>query len=107
MRRSLLLRAALLGALSFSTLACKPAPPAAAVPAVRTFEVKGEIQGFQSDNKVIILKHEAIPTLMEGMTMGFELKDPAIAKGYAKGDKVVFTLAVSVDSYLITALKKQ
>lgn len=108
MRRSILAPAALLCALGLGTLACKPAPkaPEAAVPAVKDYPITGVIKGFQSENRVVILQHEKIEGLMEAMTMGFELKDPSLAKGLKVGDKVTGTLTVSADAYVISALKK-
>jgi Cu/Ag efflux protein CusF len=90
--------------------ACKKSEaPAATAPApeVKTYSSTGVVQGFQSDGKVVVLKHEKIEGLMEGMTMGFELKDPALAKGIQKGDKVSFSLEVSADNMLLSAIKKQ
>jgi len=108
MRRSFLISAALLATLGLGMAACKKVDaPAASAAAVQTYPVTGVVKGFQSENKVIILQHEKIEGLMEAMTMGFELQDPALAKGLKVGDKVSGTLSVSADAYVISALSKK
>jgi Cu/Ag efflux protein CusF len=96
--------------LGLGSTACVPADkekPAAEAPATKDWPITGEVLGFKSENRVLILKHDKIEGLMDAMTMGFELKDPALAKGLAKGDKVEGVLTTSVDAYVITALKKR
>jgi len=104
-------------ALALGALACLPAcgtpksAPASAAPAsgpaeAKTYPGHGVIRGFQSDGKVVVIEHQAIPGLMEGMTMGFELADPAAAKGFKVGDSVDFTLSVQGDNWLVESLKK-
>src|SRR5262245_35259748 len=87
--------------------ACKKAEAPATAPAaeMKTYSGTGVVQGFQAEGKVVILKHEKIEGLMEAMTMGFELKDPASAKGLQKGDKVSFSLEVAADNMLLSAIK--
>lgn len=98
--------AALLAALA-ALPACKPAPreaPAAAAAAEHVSS--GLIVAFKSEGRVVVLDHQAIPGLMEAMTMPFELQDAKLGAGLKPGDKVEFTLAVKGDDYKITALKK-
>jgi Cu/Ag efflux protein CusF len=108
-RASLVLAVTLLAALP----ACKlgPSPSTAATPgaaaAGKDYPAVGVIKGFQSDNKVVVLQHQDIQGLMQGMTMGFELKDPALAQGFKVGDAVDFTLTVTGDDYIVTAMKKR
>lgn len=101
---------ALTALLGLGLTACVPADkdqPSAEAPATKDWPITGEVLGFKSENRVLILKHDKIEGLMDAMTMGFELKDPALAKGLAKGDKVEGVLTTSVDAYVITALKKR
>lgn len=109
MRRSFLVPALFMAALGLTSAACKPAPkaPEAPAPAVKDYPITGVVKGFQSENKVVILQHDKIEGLMEAMTMGFELKDPALAKGLKVGDKIAGTLEVSADAYVLTALTKK
>lgn len=89
--------------------ACKPAPQQQPAPSAenKDYPGKGVVTAFQAEGKIIVLKHEAIVGLMEGMTMGFELKDPALAKGFKVGDNVDFVLSKRGDDYKITSLKKR
>jgi Cu/Ag efflux protein CusF len=94
-------------ALAFGAAACKKAEaPAAAAPATQDYAVIGVVQGFQAEGKVIILKHQKIEGLMDAMTMGFELADPAKAKDLKPGDNVHATLTKMDQTYKITAISK-
>jgi protein SCO1/2 len=109
MRRHPTLALAWAAILGLSLGACgKGAPGQAAAPAAagRDYAAHGIIRGFQSDNKVVVIEHQAIPGLMEGMTMGFELKPPALGQRLKAGDKVDFTLNVAGDDWSVTALSK-
>jgi protein SCO1/2 len=53
------------------------------------------------------LEHQAIPGLMEAMTMGFPLRDPGLASGLKAGDSVAFTLDVTEDEMTVVSLKKR
>lgn len=87
--------------------ACKKAEaPVVEAVQTRTFPIHGEVKGFQAEGKVVILKHDKVEGLMDGMTMGFELAD-GVGKGLKVGDIVNGTLSQSADSYVITELKKQ
>ena len=52
----------------------------------------GEVRKVDLENKKITLKHEEIKNLgMPGMTMVFQVKDPAMLDKVKAGDKVHFT----------------
>lgn len=52
----------------------------------------GEVRKVDTDNKKITLKHGEIKNLdMPGMTMVFQVKDPAMLEKVKSGDKVRFT----------------
>jgi Cu/Ag efflux protein CusF len=72
----------------------------------KVYQGHGQIMDFQADGKVIVLKHDKIEGLMDGMTMGFELKDPEGAKAFKKGDMVNFGLQVSDDNAIVISLAK-
>ncbi len=99
---SLALSLAFLGACSKGAA---PASPAAAA-ASKDYPGHGVLRGFQSQGKVVVISHDAMPGLMEAMTMGYELKDPALAQGLKPGDTVDFTLNVAGDAWTVTAMKK-
>jgi Cu/Ag efflux protein CusF len=93
-------------ALAFGAAACKKADAPAAV-ASQDYAVIGVVKGFQAEGKVIILQHQKIEGLMDAMTMGFELADPAKAKDLKPGDAVHATLSKMDQTYKITAIAKQ
>jgi Cu/Ag efflux protein CusF len=103
-------------ALAFGALAALPAcrqpksaassAPAASPATAKTYPGHGVIRGFQADGKVVVIEHRAIPGLMEGMTMGFELADPALAKGFKAGDTVDFNLSVAGDDWTIESMQE-
>jgi Cu/Ag efflux protein CusF len=93
-------------ALGLGLTACQKPAPAAATVETKDYSITGFVRGFQADGKVIILEHQKIEGLMDGMTMGFELADPALGKPFKVGDHVTGTLSHGGDLYKITALKK-
>jgi len=53
---------------------------------------EGEVRKFDKENNKITLKHGEIKNLgMPGMTMVFQVKDPAMLDTVKPGDKVMFT----------------
>ncbi len=96
-------------ALGLPLVACNKTAESTAVtaPKVASYEVKGVIKAFREQNKIVVLNHEAIPNVMEAMTMPFELADVRLAKGFKVGDQVTFTLEVSETTFVVSALKKR
>lgn len=70
----------------------KAAPLQATAPAVRASELTdGEIRKVDLENKKITIKHGEIKNLdMPGMTMVFQVKDPAMLAKVKVGNKVKF-----------------
>lgn len=105
MKRLLLI--AFLALLPLAFVACKKKegsytpPPAGAI-----YHGHGSVQLFQAEGKIIVLKHDKIEGLMDAMTMGFELKDPAQGKALKTGDVVDFTLEIANDVPQITQIAK-
>lgn len=80
--------------------ACRQAPP------VRQFTLVGQVQAVAPERNEITIKHEDIKNFMQGMTMPFKVKDPALLKDRAPGDLVTATLVVAeVEAYLSTVTK--
>jgi len=73
----------------------------------RLFEGRGVLRGLSEDGRTAVLEHQAIPGLMEAMTMGFPLRDPGLASGLKAGDSVAFTLDVTEDEMTVVSLKKR
>jgi Cu/Ag efflux protein CusF len=65
----------------------------------------GTVKKIDAAKGVVTLAHGPIASLRwPAMTMSFELKDAALAKGIKVGDAVDFELVRSQDSYVITRL---
>ncbi len=54
----------------------------------------------------IYLTHEALPGLMDAMTMGFEVDDPKLLAGLTPGDPVRFTVRREGERIRIVAIEK-
>lgn len=75
----------------------------AAVPADMT---EGEIRKVDLDNKKITIKHGAIKNLdMPGMTMVFQVKDPAMLDKVKAGDKVRFSAEKAGGAIVVTDIQ--
>ena len=90
-------------------------PPAAAAPAgspaatapATTHDIRGRIEAIGANRRTITLDHEAIPGVMEAMTMEYQVYDPAILEGLSVGDRVQGQIEVrSGDQYVVTRLRK-
>jgi len=65
----------------------------------------GEIRKIDMDNKKITIKHGEIKNLdMPGMTMVFQVKDPASLEKVRKGDEVKFRVEKSGTAFVITEI---
>ena len=66
----------------------------------------GEIRKVDMDNKKITIKHGEIKNLdMPGMTMVFQVKDPAILSAVKTGDKVRFKAEKSGGAIVVTEIQ--
>ena len=67
---------------------------------------KGEIRKVDIDSKKITIKHGEIKNLdMPGMTMVFQVKDPALLEKAKVGDKVLFKAEKSGGALVVTDIK--
>jgi Cu(I)/Ag(I) efflux system protein CusF len=97
---ALLLSALLTGAVH----AQSAAKPEAMAPAAAMTD--GEVRKVDLDNKKITLKHGAIKNLdMPGMTMVFQVKDPAMLTQVKAGDKVRFAASNEGGKLTVTELQ--
>ena len=60
----------------------------------RRYELKGKIVSFSKAQRQVIIEHEAVPGLMEAMTMPFTLRDDHAFDAMAAGDQIQATLVV-------------
>ena len=66
----------------------------------------GEVRKVDMDTRKITLKHGDIKNLgMPGMTMVFQVKEPAMLEAVKSGDKVRFTAEKMNGALTITSLK--
>jgi protein SCO1 len=71
-----------------------------------TFIGRGVVKDVLPQERQVIIAHEAIPGFMGAMTMGFEVKDPRLLQGIAKGQEVTFTVEKTQESLYLTALAR-
>ncbi len=67
---------------------------------------KGEIRKIDKEAKKITIKHGEIKNLdMPGMTMVFQVKDPAMLNSVKPGDKIIFSAERSGGTIVVTDIK--
>jgi Cu(I)/Ag(I) efflux system periplasmic protein CusF len=67
----------------------------------------GEVRRIDPAKGTVLLKHGEIKSInMGAMTMGFKLKDPALAAGLKVGDKVKFAVEQKGDELIVTQMQK-
>ena len=68
---------------------------------------EGEVRKVDKDAKKITLKHGPIKNLdMPGMTMVFQVKDPALLDKLVAGDKIMFTAENQQGAMVVTGAEK-
>lgn len=76
-------------------------------PGSSSWTVRGIVRSVIPKLGAIFLTHEAMPGLMEAMTMGFEVEEPRLLEGLAPGDPVRFTLRKDGERLVLVAIEKQ
>ena len=109
---ALVATAALIGASTFAFAALAQSTPAPTgemkmdKPAAAGDMTEGEIRKVDKDTKKITIKHGEIKNLdMPGMTMVFQVENPALLDKVKAGDKVKFSAAKTGGAYVVTALE--
>jgi Cu/Ag efflux protein CusF len=87
------------------TVAATPAATPS-IPKDGNYSAKGEVTKINNELGSIELKHEDIKDLMPPMQMEFFVKDKALLKGLAVGDKVDFVIEYKHPTEVITSIKK-
>jgi Cu/Ag efflux protein CusF len=83
-----------------------PAAAAPSVPKDGNYDGKGEVTKINMESGSIELRHEDMPGLMPPMQMEFFVRDKALQKGLAVGDKVDFVVEYKHPTEIITSIKK-
>lgn len=67
----------------------------------------GEIRNIDAAKGALLIKHGVIKSInMGAMTMEFKLKEPAMAAGLKKGDKVRFAVEMQGQNLIVTKIQK-
>jgi Cu/Ag efflux protein CusF len=73
----------------------------------RVWSAQGIVRLVLKDQNALFLTHEAIPGLMEGMTMGFQTTEGVALDGLAPGDRVLFTVELRGGRLLVVGVQKE
>jgi Cu/Ag efflux protein CusF len=73
----------------------------------RVWSAHGIVRLVLKDQDAVFLTHEAIPGLMEGMTMGFQTAGGVILDGLAPGDRVLFTVELRDSRLVVVGIQKE
>jgi Cu(I)/Ag(I) efflux system periplasmic protein CusF len=94
------------GATTVLTPAAAPVP--VLVAQVNTKDMaEAEVRKVDKDAKKVTLKHGPIKNLdMPGMTMVFQVRDPALFDKLAVGDKIMFTAEQLQGAFVVTGVEK-
>lgn len=107
--KSTLTGLSILAASGFFALAhAQTAAPAASAPMQMSSSAMtdGEVRKIDKENKKITLKHGEIKNLeMPGMTMVFQVKDPAMLDMVKTGDKVMFKAEKANGAMVVTEIQ--
>jgi Cu/Ag efflux protein CusF len=97
----------LLAALPAVPVLAQPAGQGVARAAAEAPLVDAEVRRVDPAKGTILLKHGEIRHLgMSPMTMGFKLRDPALAQGIKAGDKVRFAAVLEGETVVVTKIVK-
>ena len=97
MRRTGWVGVAAFGLLAW-TAACDVAEHSAKI---HSYQVKGTVEAVVADPGHVVIDHEDIPGLMPGMTMSFDVPNPAVLGKLRVGQEVEFTLEVRDRSFRV------
>jgi len=75
-------------------------------PGPQSWTVRGIVRSVIPKLGAVFLTHEALPGLMDAMTMGFEAEDPKILDGLAPGDFVRFTVRRDGEKLVLVMIEK-
>jgi protein SCO1/2 len=67
----------------------------------KRYVLRGTVVSFNKDQREVVIAHEDVPGLMEGMTMPFTLKEPSAYDVMRPGDKIQATLVVDAERTVI------
>src|SRR5689334_19891286 len=71
-----------------------------------TYQGRGRALEIDRDHHRVRIAHQDIPGFMQAMTMSFAVADNQLLEGLRPGDEVEFTIESSVESTVISAIRK-
>jgi Cu/Ag efflux protein CusF len=75
-------------------------------PSAQSWTVRGIVRSLIPKLGAVFLTHEALPGLMDAMTMGFETDDPKLLDGLVPGDPVRFTVRREGERLVLVSIEK-
>jgi Cu(I)/Ag(I) efflux system periplasmic protein CusF len=97
---------ALLGLGAAAQTTTSPAPALATASAAKDMS-EAEVKKVDKDSKKVTLKHGPIKNLdMPGMTMVFQVRDPALLDKLSAGEKIMFTAEQLQGAFVVTSVEK-
>ena len=78
----------------------------AARPTPESWTVRGIVRSVIPKLGAVFITHEAMPGLMDAMTMGFEADAPQMLDGLGPGDPVRFTVRKDGERLVLVAIEK-
>ena len=110
--KTLLILAAMSAGAAHAQMTMKPGDPSMAMDgkketiAAADDMTEGEVRKVDLENKKITIKHGVIKNLdMPGMTMVFQVKDPAMLDRVKAGDKVKFKAEKAATGIVVTEIQ--
>jgi protein SCO1/2 len=67
----------------------------------------GTVESVDREQRQVVIQHEAIPGLMDAMTMSFDVPDPAVLDRLAAGQEIEFDLEVKDKSFRIVGARAE
>jgi Cu/Ag efflux protein CusF len=84
----------------------KNKPKPLSEPGEKVYTLKGRVVSRDAGDNTVRVDHEAIPALMDGMTMDYSVRGADVAALPADGSRVEGKLHVTNNGYWLTDVKK-
>lgn len=79
--------------------------PALASESVKSYQLRGVVEGRDAATNALTVRHEDVPGLMEGMTMSFRVEGSEVDALPTVGEGVAATLNVAGPDYWLTDVR--
>lgn len=75
--------------------------------ATKSWTVNGIVRDVPAGTSLVIITHDAMPGLMDAMTMAFRVADRSLVVGLRPGDRVRFTVVTTDKDLFVVALRPE